>query len=113
MGILKTSKYSDAASDLFSFYEGSARQLEEVGQYFMAAVALSFGIEGMILAYLLAEFDDDEIEVTDRVGFTHLIEFCSELGVLSAPIDIPSHAREDGRPPKYVAMWIKLGNFEI
>ena len=34
---------------------------------------------------------------------SELIEAANEIDVLNAPIDIPSHAREDDAPPKHVA----------
>ena len=61
-----------------------------------------------VLTYLLVEFGDNnggELEIPDRVGMNDLIEAANELDVLSAPIDIPSHAGGEGdhTRPKYIA----------
>ena len=100
-------RYGDAANALFAFYAGKAQELEKAGQDFMAAIALSFALETGILTYLLVEFGEDnggELEIPDNVNMANLIEACNEIDVLSAPIDIPSHVRQDNKqPPKYVA----------
>jgi len=106
MGRLTGTYHADAANALLGFYAEKAAELEDAGQYFMAALALAFGIETAILAYLLVEFGEDnggELQVPDDVDFFGLIEAANELDVLSAPIDTPSHVRDDGQRPKHVA----------
>lgn len=106
LGKLTGTRYGDAANALVAFYSSKANELEEEGQYFMAAIALAFALEAGMLAYLLVEFGEDnggELQISDRVNMAKLIEACSEIDVLSAPIDIPSHTGEDGKPPKFVA----------
>jgi hypothetical protein len=106
MGKLTGTTHGDAANSLFAFYQDKARELEEAGQFFMSAVALAFGIETAILTYLLVEFGEEnggELEIPDSAGFSHLIATANELEVLSAPIDTPSHVRDDGRMPKHIA----------
>lgn len=106
MGKLTGTHYGDAATKLFGFYQDKADELEEAGQYYMAALALAFALETAILSYLLVEFGEDnggELEIPDNVNMTDLIEACSEIDVLNAPIDIPSHVRQDNKPPKFVA----------
>src|SRR5271165_2759362 len=39
----------------------------------------------------------------DDVDFYKLIGIANEVDALNAPIDTPSHVREDGQLPKYVA----------
>lgn len=103
---LTGTRHGDAANALFAFYTDKAHELEENGQYFMAAVALAFGVETAILTYLLVEFGEEnggELQIPDNVNFFDLIEAANEIDVLSAPIDTPSHVRDDGEKPKYVA----------
>jgi|WetSurMetagenome_2_1015567.scaffolds.fasta_scaffold35943_3 hypothetical protein len=106
MGILTGTNHGDAATSLLGFYIDKAKELEEAKQYYMAAVALSFGVETAIIAYLLVEFGEDnggELQIPDRVGFFDLIEAANEVGVLGAPINVSSHIREDGKKPKHIA----------
>jgi len=108
MGKLTGTRHGDAANNLLAFYADKAHELEEAGQYFMAAVALAFALETAVLTYLLVEFGDDnggELEIPDNVNMSELIEAAKELDVLNAPIDIPSHAGgdDDTDPPKHVA----------
>src|SRR5438876_482023 len=106
MGKLTGTRYGDAANGLFAFYAGKAHELEEAGQDFMAAIALSFALETGLLTYLLVEFGEEnggELEIPDKVNMTDLIEACNEIDVLNAPIDIPFQVRQDTKPPKYVA----------
>lgn len=106
MGILTGTHYGDAATKLFGFYQDKADELEEAGPYYMAAIALAFALETGILSYLLVEFGEDnggELEIPDKVDMAELVEACNEIDVLNAPIDIPSHVRQDNKPPKYVA----------
>jgi hypothetical protein len=106
MGRLTGTKHGNAANALLAFYAEKATELEDAEQYFMAAIALALGIETAILAYLLVEFGEDnggELEVPDDVDFGRLIEAANEIDVLSAPIDTPSHVRDDGQEPKHVA----------
>ena len=60
MGKLTGTHYGGAANTLFAFYADKAQELEEVGQYFMAAIALSFAFETGILTHLLVEFGEEE-----------------------------------------------------
>jgi hypothetical protein len=106
MGRLTGTRYGDAANSLVGFYLEKAVELEGEGQYFMAAMSLAFGIETGILAYLLVEFGEDnggELQIPDDVNFSNLIEAANEIDVLSAPIDTPSHVRDDGEKPKHMA----------
>ena len=106
MGRLTGTHHGDSANALLGFYVEKAAELEDAGQYFMAAVALAFGIETAILAYLLVEFGEDnggELQVPDDVNFFGLIDAAKEIDVLSAPINTPSHVRNDGQPSKQVA----------
>ena len=56
---LTGTQHGDAANELLGFYQDKVRELENAGQYFMAAVALGFALETAILAYLLVEFGED------------------------------------------------------
>lgn len=106
MGRLTGTNHGDAANALLEFYRQKAHELEDAGQYFMAAVALAFGIETAILVYLLVESGEDnggELQVPDNVNFFSLIKAANEIDVLSAPIDTPSHVRDDGQRPKHLA----------
>lgn len=106
MGRLTGTRHGDAANELFAFYQDKASGLEESGQYYMAAIALAFALETVILAFLLVEFGEEnggELEIPDNVNMAELIEACNEIDVLNAPINIPSHVREDDKPPKYLA----------
>jgi hypothetical protein len=108
MGKLTGTRHGDAANELLGFYTDKVRQLEESGQYFMAAVALALALETAVLTYLLVEFGEDsggELKIPDSVNMSELIEAANEIDVLSAPINIPSHTGEDEdeTPPKYVA----------
>jgi len=106
MGKLTGTHHGDAANDLFGFYIEKATQLEEMEQYFMAAVALALSVEAALLAYFLVEFSDDnggELQIPDDVAFAGLIEAANDIDVLRAPIDMPSHVRDDDQKPKHVA----------
>jgi hypothetical protein len=106
MGKLTGTVHGDAANNLFSFYNEKVTELEEAGQLFMAAVALGLALETAILAYLLVEFGEEnggELKIPDSVNLAELIEAANEIDVLNAPIDIPSHVREDDVRSKYVA----------
>jgi hypothetical protein len=72
----------------------------------MAAVALALALESAVLTYLLVEFGEDnggELKIPDSVNMSELIEAANEIDVLNAPINTPSHVREDEEPPKHVA----------
>lgn len=106
MGKLTGTQHGDAANDLLVFYADKVTQLEESGQYFMAAIALAFAVETAVLTYLLVEFGEDnggELLIPDSVNMSELIEAANEIDVLNAPINVPSHVREDEHPPKHVA----------
>lgn len=106
MAKLTGTKHGDAANELMAFYLDRAAALEDAGEYFMAAIALAFAMETSILTYLLVEFGDEnggELEIPDSVNFSDLISAANEIDVLGAPIDIPSHVREDDTPPKHIA----------
>lgn len=103
---LTGSKHGDAVNDLFTFYGDKMHELEESGHYFMAAVALTLAIESAVLAYLLVEFGEDnggELKIPDSVNMSDLIGAANEIDVLNAPINVPSHVREDGVCPTHVA----------
>lgn len=106
MGKLTGTVHGDAANNLVAFYDDKVKELAAAGQYFMAAVALGLAAETVLLTYLLVEFGEDnggELEIPDSVGMSDLIEAANEFDVLNAPIDGPSHVREDDRPPKHIA----------
>jgi hypothetical protein len=106
MGKLIGTQYGDAANDLLGFYVEKATELEDAGQYFMAAIALAVGVETALLAYLLVEFGDDnggELQIPDDVAFAGLIDAANDIDVLRAPVDAPSHVRDDDQKPKHVA----------
>ena len=108
MGILTGTRHGDAANQLLEFYSNKVNELEEGGQYFMAAIALGFALETAILTYLLVELAEEnggELEIPDRVDLGKLIEAANDIDVLRAPIDIPSHAGDDESTerPKHIA----------
>jgi hypothetical protein len=106
MGKLTGTQHGDAANSLLAFYEEKVIELEDSGQFFMAAVALGFALETGILTYLLVEFGEDnggELEIPDSVNISELIAAANEIDVLNAPIDAPSHGRNDRGVPKHVA----------
>lgn len=109
MAKLTGTRHGDAANDLVAFYQDKIHELEECGQYFMAAIALAFALETAVLTYLLVEFGEEnggELEIPASVNMGELIEAANELDVLSAPIDIPSlvgEDEEDNARPKHVA----------
>jgi len=98
--------HGDAANELMSFYKDQAKSLESSGHLFMAAVALALAVETAVLVYLLVEFGADnggELRIPSSVGFADLVDAADEIGVLRAPIDCPSHVRDDGTHPKFLA----------
>jgi len=106
MAKLTGTNHGDASNVLLNFYVAQAKSLEESGHYFMAAIALAFAVETAVLTYLLVEFGDDnggELEIPLNVGFFDLVDAAHQIDVLQAPIDIPSHVREDDQHPKYIA----------
>jgi hypothetical protein len=106
MGKLTGTRHGDAANELLGFYADKVRELEESGQYFMAAIALAFALETAVLTYLLVLFGKEnggELEIPDSVNMLDLISTANEIDVLSAPIDVPSHAHGPGYRPKHVA----------
>lgn len=106
MGKLTGTRHGDAANDLLTFYGDKVHELEEAGQYFMAAIALAFAIETAVLTYLLVEFGEEnggELEIPDSVNMSELIAAANEIDVLNAPINVPSHVGENEDPPKHVA----------
>ena len=108
MGVLTGTWHGDAANELLGFYRDKAQELEEAGQYFMAAIALAFALETAVLTYLLVEFGEDnggELTIPDSVNMSALIEAANEIDVLNAPINVPSQLGddEDATPPKHVA----------
>lgn len=106
MGKLTGTAHGDAANELFAFYDDRATELEAVGQHYMAAISLAFALETAILTYLLVEYGPEnggELKIPDDVNFFDLIEAANEIDVLRAPIDAPSHVRNDGEKPKHVA----------
>jgi len=106
MGKLTLTKHGGAVNALLSFYKNEVDELEEAGQYFMAAVALAFALETVILSYLLVELEEDEtgqIGIPDSVSMSGLVDAANYIGALDAPIDVPSHSRNDGSLPKPIA----------
>src|SRR5271169_4255812 len=85
MGILTGTRHGDAANELMSFYQDKVHELEQSGQYFMAAIALAFALETAVLTYLLVEFGEEnggELEIPDSVNMSELIEAANEIDVL-------------------------------
>ena len=106
MGKLTGTRHGDAANGLLAFYMDNVTELQESGQCFMAAIALAFALETAVLTYLLVEFGEEnggELEIPGSVNMSELIEAANEIDVLNGPINVPSHVREDDRPPKHVA----------
>jgi len=109
MGKLTGTRHGDAANELLGFYQDKAHELEQSGQYFMAAIALALALETAVLTYLLVEFGEEggtgELQIPDTVNLAELIEAANEIDVLNAPINIPSHVGGDENtvPPKHVA----------
>lgn len=106
MAKLTGTNHRDASNVLLNFYVAQAKSLEESGHYFMAAIALAFAVETAVLTYLLVEFGEDnggELEIPSNVGFFDLVDAAHQIDVLQAPIDIPSHVREDNQHPKHIA----------
>jgi hypothetical protein len=106
MGKLTGSRHGDAANELLLFYVDKVHELDDSGQYFMAAVALAFAMETAVLTYLLVEFGEDnggELKIPDSSGMAELIRLANQFDVLNAPINMPSHVRGDGVPPRHVA----------
>jgi len=108
MGKLTGTRHGDAANELLAFYGDKVRELEESGQYFMAAIALALALETAVLTYLLVEFGEEnggELEIPDSVNMSELIAAAKDIDVLNAPINVPSHVGEDEDedPPKHVA----------
>jgi hypothetical protein len=110
MAKLTGMQHGDAANDLMAFYQEKVQELEQLGQHFMATIALGFALETAILAYLLVEFHGQEdgtggLKIPTSVNMSELIEAAKEVDVLCAPIDIPSHVGGDDSmtPPRYVA----------
>jgi hypothetical protein len=58
VGKLTGTRHGDAANNLLAFYGEKATELEDSGQFFMAAIALGFAVETAILTYLLVEFGE-------------------------------------------------------
>jgi hypothetical protein len=106
MAKLTGTDHGDASNALLTFYTDQAKSLEQSGHYFMAATALAFAVETAVLTYLLVEFGEDnggELQIPSNVGFYDLVNAAHEIDVLRAPIDVPSHVRDDGERPKYIA----------
>jgi hypothetical protein len=108
MGTLTGTQHGDAANELLVFYQDKAHELEEAGQFFMAAIALALALETAVLSYLLVEFGEEnggELQIPDSVNMSELIAAANEIDVLSAPINVPSHAAPEANdaPLKYVA----------
>ena len=73
-------------------------EVEDAGQYFMAAIALGFALETALLTYMLVELSDEiggELEIPEPVNMAELIKAANYIDVLNAPIDIPSHATDE------------------
>jgi hypothetical protein len=106
VGKLTGTRHGDAANELLGFYTDKTRELEESGQYFMAAIALAFALETAVLTYLLVEFGEEnggELEIPDSVDMADLISAANEIDVLNAPIDVPSHVQGPEYRPKHIA----------
>jgi hypothetical protein len=98
MAKLTGTRHGDAADHLLAFYQDKAHELEQSGQYFMAAIALGFALETAVLTYLLVAFGEEnggELEIPDSVNMSELIAAANAIDVLTAPVDIPSHIGSD------------------
>ena|ERR1035438_2130529 len=85
MAKLTGTRHGDAANDLFAFYQDKVHELEESGQYSMAAVALGLAVETAVLTYLLVEFGEEnggELEIPDSYNMSNLIQKANEFDVL-------------------------------
>ena len=106
MANLTLEKHGDPINSLLAFYKQKAKELEDSGQFFMAAVALAFGLETMLLPYLLVELepaDNAQNGIPDSVSMSDLTFAANYIDALNAPIDVASHVRDDGSRPKYIA----------
>ena len=108
MGKLTGTQHGEAANSILAFYEDKVIELEQAGQYFMAAIALGLALESAeVLTYLLVEFGDDNGGRTQDPALgqhvSELVDAANEIDVLTAPVDIPSHGRDGDDPPKHVA----------
>jgi hypothetical protein len=77
MTILTGTLHGDAANKLLAFYQDKASHLEEIGQHFMAGIALALALETAVLTYLLVEFGEDnggELRIPASVNMSELIE---------------------------------------
>ena len=75
MGELTGTRHGDAANELLGFYQDRALELEQSGQYFMAAIALALALETAVLTYLLVEFGEEnggELQIPDNVSMSEL-----------------------------------------
>ncbi len=73
MGKLTGTRHGDAANDLLAFYNDKVHEVEESGQYFMAAITLALALETAVLTYLVVEFGEDnggELEIPDSVNMS-------------------------------------------
>ena len=104
MGTLTGTRHGDSANELLEFYGNNVHELEQSGQYFMAAIALALALETAVLTYLLVEFGEEnggELEIPDSVNMAELIAAANEVDVLNAPVNIPSHVGdEDDESPQ-------------
>ena len=106
MGKLTGTQHGEAANSILAFYEDKVIELEQAGQYFMAAIALGLALESAVLTYLLVEFGDDnggELKIPHSVNMSELVDAANEIDVLTAPVDIPSHGRDGDDPPKHAS----------
>lgn len=107
MGNLTATKHGDVANDLFKYYQDKATELENSGQFYMAAITLALAVETALLIFLLFGYDeekDEEPKIPDDLDMFKIIEIADQNGILNAPINIPSLIRdeEDKTLPKYI-----------
>lgn len=70
MGRLTGTQHGDVANELLQSYQDKAYELEQSGQYFMAAIALAFALETAVLTCSLVEFGEEnsgELKIPDMV----------------------------------------------
>jgi hypothetical protein len=60
MSKLTGTLHGDAANELLAFYQDKAHELEQSGQYFMAAISLALALETAVLTYLLVESGEED-----------------------------------------------------
>jgi hypothetical protein len=87
VGELTGTKHGDDANALLVFYQDSAKRLEGLGSYFMAAVALGAALETALLTFILLEQEENsrpESHIPDDLQLKDLIAAAREIDLLNA-----------------------------